>query len=142
MFSPCCSHDAHRVHTDLFFPLPAVLRIRLLDMDSNRKKIAFKWRQTAVTSPAHLQGRDTGSVTPSRRNSWPNEDSNTLPPSDCPGPCGLGSLSLDTPKRKAEVLGKSMPSYGKVKLRKLSRKNHKNIITSQVNLYFKSLTIV
>lgn len=139
-----CFHlVVHTMHTvSEIFPFPAVLRIRFLDMDSNRKKIVFKWRQTAVTSLAHLQGRGTGSVTPSRRNSWPNEDSNTLPPSDSLVPDSLGSLSLDTPKRKAEVLSKSMPSYGKVKLRKLSRKTHENFITSQVNLYCKSLTIV
>ncbi|XP_073324982.1 putative deoxyribonuclease TATDN2 [Pagrus major] len=100
-------------------------------MDSNRKKVMFKWRQTAVTSPVHLQGRDAGSRTPSRCNLWPKEESHTSPLCDSPGPGGLGELSLDTPKRKAAVLGEGMPSLGKVKLRKLSQKNHKHFFASK-----------
>ncbi|XP_038553488.1 putative deoxyribonuclease TATDN2 [Micropterus salmoides] len=90
-------------------------------MDSSRKKLKFKWLRTAITSPARPQGGNAG--TPSRWNMSPNEDSNALLLSDSPGPVCLGALSLDTPKRKAEVLCERMPSVGKVKLRKLSRKN-------------------
>lgn len=104
----------------------------LPDMDSNRKKLSFKWRRTAVTSPRNRQGGDAGSGTPSRWNMSLNEDSNTLPFGDSPGPGGLGALNLDTPKRKAEVLGESRPSL--VKLRKLSRKNFEIFTTSKVNL--------
>ncbi|XP_051270676.1 putative deoxyribonuclease TATDN2 [Dicentrarchus labrax] len=100
-------------------------------MDSSRKKVSMKWRRTAVTSPTHLQERNAGLGTPTRWNMSPNEDSNTLPLSDSPGPDGLGSLSLDTPKRKAVVLGESTPSLGKVKLRKLSKRNYANFLTSQ-----------
>ncbi|XP_022600799.1 putative deoxyribonuclease TATDN2 [Seriola dumerili] len=100
-------------------------------MDSSRKKLTFKWLKTVVTSPTHLQRRDAGSDTPSRWNMSPNEYSDTLPLSDSPGPEGLGALSLDTPKRKAEVLGESTPSIGKVKLRKLSKKNFETFITSK-----------
>ncbi|XP_070816052.1 putative deoxyribonuclease TATDN2 [Chaetodon trifascialis] len=99
-------------------------------MDSRRKKIIFKWRQTAVTSPVHLQGRDADSCTP-RSNMSPNEDSNTLSLTDSPGPDGLGALSLDTPKRKANVLGGSVLSFGKVKLRKLSKKNNEYFLHSK-----------
>ncbi|KAM3621434.1 uncharacterized protein V6R79_011087 [Siganus canaliculatus] len=88
-------------------------------MDGKRKKIVFKWRQTAVTTPEQLQRRNTAPVTPVLWNE--NENSNTLPFSDSPGPDGLGDLSLDTPKRKAGVLSKSQPSSGKLKLRKLSK---------------------
>ncbi|XP_023279239.1 putative deoxyribonuclease TATDN2 [Seriola lalandi dorsalis] len=100
-------------------------------MDSSRKKLTFKWLKTVVTSPTHLQRRDAGSDTPSRWNMSPNEYSDTLPLSDSPGPEGLGALCLDTPKRKAEVLGESTPSIGKVKLRKLSKKNFETFITSK-----------
>ncbi|XP_074490064.1 putative deoxyribonuclease TATDN2 [Sebastes fasciatus] len=60
-----------------------------------------------------------------------DEDSNLLPLGDSPGPDGLGELSLDTPKRKAKVLGESTPSLGKLKLRKLSRKNNEHFSTSE-----------
>ncbi|CAK6955615.1 putative deoxyribonuclease TATDN2 [Scomber scombrus] len=100
-------------------------------MDSNRKKVKFNWRRTSITSPTELQERDTCSTTSSRWNMSPDEDSSTLPPSDSPGPDGLGAMSLDTPKRKAEDLSDSTPSVGKVKLRKLSRKNLETFITSE-----------
>lgn len=103
-------------------------------MDSNRKLVKFNWRRTSITSPTQLQERDTCSTTPSRWNMSPDEDSSTLPVSDSPGPDGLGAMSLDTPKRKAEVLSDSTPSVGKVKLRKLARKNLETFITSEVNL--------
>ncbi|KAM9362258.1 putative deoxyribonuclease TATDN2 [Symphorus nematophorus] len=100
-------------------------------MDSGRKKVVINWRRTAATSPAHHLGRGTSPSTPSRWNMSPNEDSNSLPLSDSPGPDGLGELSLDTPKRKAEVLNESMPSVGKAKLRKLSRMNNENFLASE-----------
>ncbi|AWP02924.1 putative deoxyribonuclease TATDN2 isoform 2 [Scophthalmus maximus] len=100
-------------------------------MDSCRKKLKFKWRRTAVTSPTHLQTRDAGSYTPSPLNMSPDKDSKTLPLCDSPGPEGLGELSLDTPKRKAEVLGKSIPSARKIKLRKRSRKNNETFTAKE-----------
>ncbi|XP_049894483.1 putative deoxyribonuclease TATDN2 [Epinephelus moara] len=100
-------------------------------MDSNRKKLAFKWIRTAATPPAHPQERDAGSGTSSRWNMSPYEDSDSVPLSDSPGPDGLGALSLDTPKRKAVELGESMPSSGKRKLRKLSRRNNEHFKTSE-----------
>lgn len=103
-------------------------------MDSSRKKLTFKWLRTAVTSPTHLESRDTGSDTASQWNMSPDADSKTLPLSHSPGPEGLGALSLDTPKRKAGVLSESRPSLSKVKLRKLSKKNYETFITSKVNL--------
>ncbi|XP_042353574.1 putative deoxyribonuclease TATDN2 [Plectropomus leopardus] len=89
-------------------------------MDSGRKKVVFKWIRTAVSTS-----------TPSPWNMSPNEDSTTLPLSNSPGPEGLGALSLDTPKRKALVLDESTPSSGKLKLRKLSRKNFEQFKTSE-----------
>ncbi|XP_033483398.2 putative deoxyribonuclease TATDN2 [Epinephelus lanceolatus] len=100
-------------------------------MDSNRKKLAFKWIRTAATPPAHPQEIDAGSGTSSRWNMSPYEDSDSVPLSDSPGPDGLGALSLDTPKRKAVELGESMPSSGKRKLRKLSRRNNEHFKTSE-----------
>lgn len=99
-------------------------------MDSSRKK----WRRTTVISPTTPQGRRASSGTPLGWNMSPNEDSNTLTLCDSPGPDGLRALSLDTPKRKAAVLGESTPSLGKAKLRKLSRKMSKKIISPEVNL--------
>lgn len=107
-------------------------------MDSSREKVTFRWKRTAVTSPTPLQRRDAGSYTPSRWNMSPDGDSKTLPLSDSPGSEGLRELSLDTPKRKAEELGENTPSLGKVKLRKLSKRNYETITMSKVNLYCKS----
>ncbi|XP_075318234.1 putative deoxyribonuclease TATDN2 [Odontesthes bonariensis] len=67
------------------------------------------------------KAKNAGPSTPS--NNPRNEDSSTLPHSYSPGSEGFGALSLDTPKRKAEVLCGSVPSVGKAKLRKLSRKH-------------------
>ena len=103
-------------------------------MDSNRKKLKIKWRRTAIPSPALLQERNAGSGTPSR---WNIFDSNTSPyntASESPGPDGLGAMSLDTPKRKAVVLGDGTPSLGKLKLRKLSQKKFESFTTPEVNL--------
>ncbi|XP_019942066.2 putative deoxyribonuclease TATDN2 [Paralichthys olivaceus] len=100
-------------------------------MDSSRKKLTFKWRRTAVTSPAHLERREAGSATPSRWDKSPNEDSNTSSHSESPGSEGFRELSLDTPKRKAELLDKSVSSLGKDKLRKLSRRNYETFTTSK-----------
>lgn len=103
-------------------------------MDSSRKKLTFKWLRTTVTSPTQVQRRDADFSTPSRRNILPLEDSDSLPPSDSPGPEGFGALSLDTPKRKAEVLDKTVSSLGKVKQRKLSKKKFETLRTSEVKL--------
>ncbi|XP_018529029.1 putative deoxyribonuclease TATDN2 isoform X2 [Lates calcarifer] len=106
-------------------------RRRILNMDSSREKVTFRWKRTAVTSPTPLQRRDAGSYTPSRWNMSPDGDSKTLPLSDSPGSEGLRELSLDTPKRKAEELGENTPSLGKVKLRKLSKRNYETITMSK-----------
>ncbi|KAJ4926644.1 hypothetical protein JOQ06_014393 [Pogonophryne albipinna] len=98
-------------------------------MDIRRKKLKFKRLQTTITSPTQLQDRDASPGTPSCWNMSPNEDSYNLCSS--PGPDGLGEMSLNTPKRKAKELGESTPSLGKLKLRKLSRKNYEEIITSE-----------
>ncbi|XP_008292593.1 putative deoxyribonuclease TATDN2 [Stegastes partitus] len=91
-------------------------------MDSSREKVKFTWRRSAVTSPIHHQDTNAGSGTPSPQNISQNEGSNSLTFSDSPASKGLGALSLDTPKRKMEVLDESEPSLGKVKLRKVSKK--------------------
>ncbi|XP_033994535.1 putative deoxyribonuclease TATDN2 [Trematomus bernacchii] len=98
-------------------------------MDSRRKKLKFKQLQTTITSPTQLQDSDASPGTPSCWNMSQNEDSYNLGSS--PGPDGLGAMSLNTPKRKAKELGESTPSLGKLKLRKLSRKNYEEIITSE-----------
>lgn len=103
-------------------------------MDSSRKKLTFGWLHTGVTSPTLVKKSDAGLGTPSRWNMLSHEDSDTFPLSDSPGPEGFGALSLDTPKRKAEVLDKTVPSLGKLKLRKLSKKNFETFVTSKVNL--------
>lgn len=123
----------------LFF---SYLFIRLLDMDSSREKLTFKWLRTTVTSPTQVQRRDADFSTPSRRNMSPHEESNSLPLSDSPGPEGFGVLSLDTPKRKAEVLDKAVSSLGKVKLRKLSKKKFETFRTSEVNLGLSVITTI
>ncbi|KAM4613781.1 putative deoxyribonuclease TATDN2 [Polymixia lowei] len=62
-----------------------------------------------------------------------NEDSTTPSPglNESTGTAGFGALSLDTPKRKAEVISGVSPSIGKIKLRKLSRKNFKALSASK-----------
>lgn len=138
MFSPCCLHDVLDGHTDLFITFPTMYWFRIFNMDSSRKKITFKWRRAAVTSPAHVQRGDTGSGTASPLNMLASEDSNASPLNDSAGPDGLGALSLDTPKRKAEVLLGSVPSFGKVRLRELSKKNNEYFMHLKVYLYCKS----
>ncbi|XP_026202929.1 putative deoxyribonuclease TATDN2 isoform X2 [Anabas testudineus] len=101
-------------------------------MDSSRKKLTFKWLRTAVTSPTPVQRRDAGLSTPCHRNMLPHKDSNTLPLSDSPGSERFRALSLDTPKRKAEMLNETVSSLGKVKLRKLSKKKFETFLTSKV----------
>ena len=98
----------------------------------------FSLSRNAATSPVHHPERDSSPSTPFHWNMSPNEDSNSLLFSDSPGPDGLGKLSLDTPKRKAEVLGESMPSVGKAKLRRLSRMNNEMFINLKVIHYCQS----
>lgn len=104
-------------------------------MHSNRRKVVMKWRQTVDKSPAHFKGRGASPSTPSCWSTSPNEDSNTFSVSGSPGPDGLGSLSLNTPKRRAEMLGESIPSRSKVKLKKVSAEINTKINNSQVNLF-------
>ncbi|XP_027857698.1 putative deoxyribonuclease TATDN2 isoform X2 [Xiphophorus couchianus] len=92
-------------------------------MDSARKKVSFKWIQTAATLPREAGQSNASSSTPSDRSKPGHGESSAFPLSDSPGSERLGALSLDTPKRKAEALCESAPSAGKAKLRKLSRKN-------------------
>nr|XP_057911083.1 putative deoxyribonuclease TATDN2 [Doryrhamphus excisus]XP_057911084.1 putative deoxyribonuclease TATDN2 [Doryrhamphus excisus] len=75
-------------------------------MDSSRKKVTFKWLQRASSPTATFQDR--------------------TPPSavgESPGSASFAELSLDTPKRKAEVLGEAATSLSKMELRKRSRLN-------------------
>lgn len=100
-------------------------------MDSARKKVSFKWIQTAATLP-----REAGqSNTPSDRSKPGHGESSAFPLSDSPGSERLGALSLDTPKRKAEALCESAPSAGKAKLRKLSRKNSETFKSIKVMIH-------
>lgn len=109
-------------------------------MDSSRKKLTIKWRRTAVTSPTHIWKNDADLGTPPRWNMSPHGDSN-LSLSESPGPEGFGELSLNTPKRKAEVLSETVPSLGKVKLRKLSKKHFEAFKTSKVSFNCKSSSL-
>lgn len=133
-WEPVRGHFYQEAYPYVFIPFLTAFWIRILDMDRRRKKVAFSWLRTTVTSPAHHQGGNADSVTPPCRTITQNEDSETLPCSDSPGSAQLGALSLDTPKRKAEVLSESLPSVGKLKLRKLSRKNSETFKTLKVNL--------
>lgn len=112
------------------------------DMDSNGKKVKFNWLQTALTPLARAQERKVGSVTPSQCKTPGSEQlRSTFPLSDSPGSKLLESLSLDTPKRKAEVLNESGPSSGKAKQRKLSWTNSNIFKTSMVSFYFPCMHI-
>ncbi|KAM9408214.1 putative deoxyribonuclease TATDN2 [Pholidichthys leucotaenia] len=91
-------------------------------MKTSRKKISFKWIQTQGTSSTSHHGETAGFVTPSSLNILKHQDLKTLPSSGSPGPEVFGALSLDTPKRKAEVRSESEPTLGKLKLRNLSKK--------------------
>lgn len=105
-------------------------------MDSNKRKVTFKWLQTALTPLARAQERKVGSATPSPCATPDSEQlRSTFPLSDSPGSKRLESLSLDTPKRKAEVLCKSGPSAGKVKRMKLSWTNSNIFKTPTVSFY-------
>ncbi|KAK5872346.1 hypothetical protein PBY51_013059 [Eleginops maclovinus] len=96
-------------------------------MEYRRKKLKIKRLQTSIPSPTQLQESNAILGTRSCWNMSPNEDSYNL--SSSPGPDGLGALSLDTSKRKAEELCESTP--GKLKLKKLSRKKYEEILTSK-----------
>ena len=108
-------------------------------MDSGRQKVSFKWLHTAFTSPTQPQRKQADSSAPSCQNK--NEDSSNLPLSESPGSEKLGTLSLNTPKRKAKVLCESLSSLGKIKLRKLSRKNSETFKTLKVRLYYLDVPI-
>ncbi|XP_014914538.1 putative deoxyribonuclease TATDN2 isoform X1 [Poecilia latipinna] len=92
-------------------------------MDNARKKVSFKWIQTAATLPREACQSNASCSTPSDCSKPSHGDTSGFRLSDSPGSERLGALSLDTPKRKAEVVSESVPSAGKAKLRKLSRKN-------------------
>ncbi|XP_054641343.1 putative deoxyribonuclease TATDN2 [Dunckerocampus dactyliophorus] len=84
-------------------------------MDSSRKKVTFKWLRRASSPPPCFQER-----TPSLGTMLPKEG---LSLSESPGPGDFAELSLDTPKRKAEVLCDVAASQSKIELRKRSRLN-------------------
>ncbi|XP_043979326.1 putative deoxyribonuclease TATDN2 isoform X2 [Gambusia affinis] len=98
-------------------------------MDNARKKVSFKWIQTAATLPGEAGQSNASSNTPSGSSKPGLGESSAFPLSDSPGSERLGALSLDTPKRKAEALCESAPSAGKAKLRKLSRKHSETFKT-------------
>ncbi|XP_074536593.1 putative deoxyribonuclease TATDN2 [Halichoeres trimaculatus] len=91
-------------------------------MNNWKKKVSITWLKKATT-PTQLRGRGKSSVTPSSLNKMLNEDSEPLPLSNSPGLGRLGTLSLDTPKRKA--VDDSKTFEGKVKLRKISKRKFK-----------------
>lgn len=72
--------------------------------------------QTADKSPVCSRSWGTSQCTPTSRSPWPNEDSRTCLLIDSPGPDGLGSMSLSTPKRKSKMFGEDVTSHSKVKL--------------------------
>ncbi|XP_061894294.1 putative deoxyribonuclease TATDN2 isoform X1 [Entelurus aequoreus] len=83
-------------------------------MESSRKKLTFRWLRRA-SSPTPSSSH---SSMPSAGKRLPGE---ALALSDSPGSAGFAELSLDTPKRKAEVICDAVPSHSKVELRKRSR---------------------
>ncbi|KAK5612057.1 hypothetical protein CRENBAI_000722 [Crenichthys baileyi] len=96
-------------------------------MDSTRKKVSFKWLQTAAASSKEACQRNAYMSTPSHHSTPRHEEPSAFPSSDSPGSERFGALSLSTPKRKAEVLLERAPSAGRVKLRKRSRKNSETL---------------
>ncbi|RVE73234.1 hypothetical protein OJAV_G00048730 [Oryzias javanicus] len=87
------------------------------DMDRDRKKVSFKWLlSAAATPPSQLQRKSPAAKTPSPWKTQKKEESSILRQSDSPGSESFGALSLDTPKRKAEVLHESEVSSIKQKL--------------------------
>uniref|UniRef100_A0A3B3BTD7 TatD DNase domain containing 2 n=1 Tax=Oryzias melastigma TaxID=30732 RepID=A0A3B3BTD7_ORYME len=86
-------------------------------MDRDREKVSFKWlHSAAATPPSRLQRQSSASKTPSPWKTQKKEESSILRQSDSPGSESFGALSLDTPKRKAEVLHESEVSSIKQKL--------------------------
>ncbi|KAF7664295.1 hypothetical protein LDENG_00181260 [Lucifuga dentata] len=90
-------------------------------MDRNRKKVKFTWLRTTVTSPTQPQDRDDTD----------DSDTSSIGLNESTGCSGFGALSLDTPKRKAEMVHRRMPSLEKIKVRKLSGKHIKTIKISK-----------
>lgn len=114
--------------------------IKVWDMDNSREQVIFKSLRPTVTPPtsqAAPLGQDDAPVTPCGWNMVTDKDPNASPLSYSPGTDGLGALSLDTPKRKAQLLSVNPPSSGEVELRKRSRKM---LETFQVNLRCKSFS--
>lgn len=95
-------------------------------MHSRREMANGKWPQTVDESPPSPS-------TPTSRSPWPNEDSRTFLLSDSPGPDGLSSMSLSTPKRKSKMFGEDVTSHSKAKL-KISAEVNTNLKTSQQSI--------
>lgn len=100
---------------------------RFSNMDSNRKKLAFKIsKHQKVLSPTVCSRQRGVTLTPGKV--LPKAD---LPLTNSPGPVGFGELSLYTPKRKAESTLDADASQSKAELRKRTRKCFETF-TSQV----------
>ncbi|CAJ1051051.1 putative deoxyribonuclease TATDN2 isoform X3 [Xyrichtys novacula] len=91
-------------------------------MNREKKKFSMKWKRKAATTPLPPQGRGSSSDTSSSQNVSSNEDWKTAPLSDSPGLGTLGTLSLDTPKRKAIPPDEIRHHKGTGKLRKFSER--------------------
>ncbi|XP_028303291.1 putative deoxyribonuclease TATDN2 [Gouania willdenowi] len=85
-------------------------------MDRSRKKISFKWLHSAGTSPTQYQDTVPVVSTPFRQRS---KASRSWPVSGSPRTDLIGTLSLDSPKRKAADPCQSQTSVTKSKQRKL-----------------------
>lgn len=97
-------------------------------MDSAKKKVSFKWLQTAATLSTEACQSNAGPIPPRHHGTPRRDELSALPLSDSPGTERLGALSLSTPKRKAKVLCESVPSAGKAKLRKRSKSFRAKVI--------------
>uniref|UniRef100_A0A3P9H130 TatD DNase domain containing 2 n=1 Tax=Oryzias latipes TaxID=8090 RepID=A0A3P9H130_ORYLA len=84
-------------------------------MDRDRKKVSFQWLHGAAATPSRPQRKGSGPKKPSPWKTQKKEGSSILRQSDSPGSESFGALSLDTPKRKAEVLHESEESLGKIR---------------------------
>lgn len=108
--------------------LPLFVKQNLAHAQQKREKANGKWPQTVDKSPVRSKSRGTSPSTPTSRSPWPNEDSRTFLLSDSPGPDGLGSMSLSTPKRKSKMFGEDVTAHSEAKL-KISAEVNTNLKT-------------
>ncbi|XP_029907074.1 putative deoxyribonuclease TATDN2 [Myripristis murdjan] len=113
-------------------------------MERKQNKVTIKWLRTARGSATTSSNSNAGLHTPARWKMSPVENLKTPSPgltssagstrsvgsTGSTGSAGLDALSLDTPKRKAEVLEGNGPSVGRMKMRKLYRKRFEEFTPS------------